>query len=362
MSALETTGGSVDWTRFSALLEVALTGDPMAVDKIPKDFLELAQSCKVLRFEESTAAVNNFVRQHLKEVFKCLEAPFGLDQVEQVEIWNIKEGHTASVWKVTVLPIPPGNPIHFVLNVARDVAAGQELLLSASVLQCLKPRILSVNIARVLMKTHVPAFDGIPNISVIAQEWIDDAYELGFLEERATGERRLFAIERFLTTPDEPGRIVSVAGHRLDPPEHNRIIFEVLMATLEGATFDHDCDGVTIPSFELNEGDWVLSRGHAHLVPASAGHAELRLGEALGYFLLHLPAKYGVRDPAGRETLICIARRAIQAFCTRGDAVNLADWVDRASRVPVNRWREFEWAGDMADVVDSSFERLVHKD
>jgi len=212
--------------------------------------------------------------------------------------------------------------------------------------------------ARVLMKTRVQIHEGDElNVPVVVQEWIDDAYELGFLRDQHTQQRRLFAIKRFITADDEPGRIVSVLGYRLNPDEHNRIIYEILTATLLCMVFDQDQDRVVIPCFEINEGDWVLSRGHAYLVSASSEHKVLQLGEALPYFLFHLPTRYGVCDSEGCEALLRIAQMALQDFCARGNTLTLSSWADRSRTVSWQPWQDLGCVGDKKAVLDSLIDR-----
>jgi hypothetical protein len=360
LNALQAADKPVDWALYNAWLDPALAGDPQAEGRVPNDLLDLARSCRVLRFEESTLVAEGFLRQHLDEVLLSLGVAFSPDQIERVEVWNLKEGHTSSVWRVTVVPAGGEAPVRFALNVARDTAAGKELLASAAILEDVGRRTSELCMARVLVKALVPICEGNQSqVPVVAQEWIDDACELGFLKERRSQRRRLYAIERFVTADDEPGRIDSVQGYRLKPDEHDRVVNEIVTTTLMSSVFDLDRDQVVIPCFEINEGDWAWNGEHAYLVAASSEQKVLRLGEALGYFLFQLAAKYGVHDAEGREALLRVAQQAVQTFCKRRDSLSLAEWIDRANRVAADRWQELNCFADIQVVLDSLKKRKV---
>jgi hypothetical protein len=357
LNALQAGDTQMAWALYNAWLDPALAGDPQAEGRVPSDLLELARSCRVLRFEESAFVADGFLRRHLDDVFTSLGVAYSPDEVEKIELWNLKEGHTSSVWRVTVVPVGGEAPIRFALNVGRDAAAGEELLASAAILEDVDRRTSEIRIARVLVKALVPIYEGDESqVPVVAQEWIDDACELGFLKERHTQRRRLYAIERFVTAAGEPGRIVSVQGYRLKPDEHDRVVYEILTATLLSSVFDLDRDQVTIPCFEINQGDWVWDGEHAQLVAASAEQEKLRLNEALWCFLFRLSAKYGVRDPEGRKGMLRVARRAVQDFCLRQDTINPATWIDQANQASVEQSQKLEWVGDVKIAVDSMFE------
>jgi len=354
IDALRTAGQTVDWASYSAWLDPALANDPEAVDRVPSDLLDLARSCHVLRFEDSISVTEMFLRRHLREVVASLDAAFDPDQVEGIEMWNLKEGHTSSVWRVTVSLMGEQAPVRFALNVARDAAAGEELLASAAILENLDRRSSEIRVAHVLKKAQVPIRLGNESsVPVVAQEWIDDACELGFLKQRHTRGRSLYAIERFVTADNAPGRIDSVLGYRLESNEHDRAIYEIITATLMSSTFDLLRDQVLIPCFEINQGDWIWSRGHAYLVATSSGHKVLRLGEALPYFLFHLPTTYEVVDSEVCAALIRMARTALKDFCARDNTLTLSSWADRSRAVSWQPWQSFEYGGTRATILDS---------
>ena len=165
---------------------------------------------------------------------------------------------------------------------------------------------------------------------VVAQTWIDGAFELGFVRERRTQRTRLFAIERFLTASDNPGQITAVQGLRLTPEEHHRAIFEITLATLKGSRFDSSQETVDVPCFDINEGDWVWDGRHVHVVGVGEKYETLPWNRAFDHFLNHLPTKYGVDDALGRETLLRAALQAVLSFCGQAGSVTLdrdgPDW------------------------------------
>jgi hypothetical protein len=316
----------VDWTRYSASLDTALAGNDEQASLLPDQLLDIARSCEVLSFADSVSAAEAIVRWHLPDVVSSVDLPFELSQVSAVELWNVKEGHTSSVWKVTLFSDQGENSISFALNVARDSEAGKELLDSAAILQEITPRISSAGIARVLFAARIslPKAET-ASVATVVQEWIEDSYELGYLPDRMTHRHQLFAIDRFLMAPDAHGRIVSVAGRRLESQEQASILSQILMAMLEASRYDPASQQVCFPSFELNEGDWVLSQGRAFLVAVSTKLERMNLNAALEYYLNYLSIQYGVADAQNRSELRRLAWQVIQTCLGKGFPVWLGE-------------------------------------
>jgi hypothetical protein len=131
------------------------------------------------------------------------------------ELWNIKEGHTASVWFVT---FADGGSC--VLNVGRDPLASSELAMVTERLRAMPAE--SVRVAGVLDGFWVdpPAAvegGGTPPVYVAIQELIADAFEIHRIEGRYA------LVERFITDPLVPSRITSVRGRWTTADEADRI-------------------------------------------------------------------------------------------------------------------------------------------
>lgn len=333
IQALQEAGLRVNWTEVCASLDAALAGREWQFPPLAPRLLELARSCAVLSFEDSMKAALDFVRQQLPNLSEKIKTmPCELENVQTVELWNVKEGHTSSVWKVTLLTAQGQPATSFALNVARDAAAGEELLSSAVTLEVLASRVTSARVSRIYLATRLYALhDQLPGIAAVAQEWIDEAWELGFLKDRTVGCHRLYAIDRFLTAPNDPGRIVSVAGRHLKEHEQEEILLQILLATLEGAVVDAESQRITFPSYELNEGDWVLSQDCACLVAASASWEAVDLQNALEYFSNFLPTKYNVENLQQRVRLQRLAQQAVQSSLERNASMAHLLWAKQGA-------------------------------
>jgi hypothetical protein len=128
-----------------------------------------------------------------------------------------------------------------------------------------------------------------------------------------------------MMAPDHPGQIVSVKGKRLKTREQKAILSQILMVMLEGSRYDSANRQIYFPRFELNEGDWVLSRGRAFLVAVSAESAIMNLDTAVDYYLNYLSIEYGVADSQSRSEFRSLAWQTIQTCLGRGFPVWLAE-------------------------------------
>jgi hypothetical protein len=169
----------------------------------------------VLSLTESCRAARLFV-----------EARFGERLCDgHSELWNTKEGHTSSVWVVTVRS-RDGEPVErFVLNVARDPIAGVELRESSERLDELSRRHPGLPIAQVHEVTEVVVRlrCGDVRVAVTRNELVEDALEIHPLAPGAGGEHRYALVERFLTGDASPTAIRAVRGREASAAESESI-------------------------------------------------------------------------------------------------------------------------------------------
>lgn len=134
---------------------------------------------------------------------------------EAAELWNIKEGRTASVWFAT---FTDGG--RCVLNVGRDPLASSELAMVTERLRAMPAEF--VRMAGVLdgfwvgTSTAVEGGDS-PPVYVAIQELVVDAFEI----HRIDGRYAL--VERFITDPLVPSKITSVRGRWTNADEADQI-------------------------------------------------------------------------------------------------------------------------------------------
>jgi hypothetical protein len=178
-----------------------------------------AAECAVLSFGQSALAAKQYVEAY------CAALP--LDRADiSCELWNIKEGHTSSVWQVRVHGIPGAETDEFIVNVARDTEAGRELKATSAKMLAIARLWPKANLAKVLSVDEVPIdFHGVPiGVKVTRNELIRDCYEIHQLVDRLAGRRRLVLVERFLAPEkDRPSHIRSIRGRELTEPERRRV-------------------------------------------------------------------------------------------------------------------------------------------
>jgi hypothetical protein len=295
-------GGACEWEVAAPLLDAALSGDAASTERLPAGLLTAARERGVLSFAQSAAAAVCFAAQHV-------------DAASCIELWNVKEGHTSSVWRLSA-DGPDGVRTRLALNIARDDVAGAELERSADVLDDLARR-TSVPVAAVVACARVALpGDGAPCPHVVAQEWVDDAVEVGFLRDRSEGVRRLYAIERFVTSGEVPGRITGAVGRRLTDDEHIEVARCATRVALDGADVDADGLSISFPRLDLNHGDWVWTPDGPHAVAAAGKRVTVRADRAAAHLLSVWVNRYGIEDEHGRELL---ARGTDAALCEEFD-------------------------------------------
>jgi hypothetical protein len=205
------------WARHAHRLHAGPDGGP--ADGGLRALREAARACGVLGLGHSAACAREYVARYCWR-----SAP---DGPAAVELWNLKEGHTSSVWHVAVRARGAARPEEFVVNVARDAAAGEELLATSRAMRRIARAWPGANMARVL---DVAAVDpGLPGmrgpVPVTRNEWVADSHEIHRLGCAAPGEGGgdLVLVERFVARPGEPWRTRSIVGRRLDAAQRRRV-------------------------------------------------------------------------------------------------------------------------------------------
>jgi hypothetical protein len=180
---------------------------------------------------------------------------------ESSELWNVKEGHTASVWVAT---LPTGE--HLVLNVGRDPEASAEL---AVVTERLRVTSLGGDqLAEVRdgfwIERSPAGEDGFGPVYVAVHAYVDQSMEIHRIADRYA------LVERFLTDPSEPTRITSVVGRWATPKEATAI--DDLCTAFE------DAAGPLGLELTVNDGDLVWADGRGPVVVAAGLAPDVREG------------------------------------------------------------------------------------
>lgn len=220
-----------------------------------KDLLMLkkyATECKMLSFGMSSASVKLYLEKHFAKdhnITKC-------------EIWNIKEGHISSVWKVAVSSRKKTKL--FAINVARDNKAGIALKTSSEKIKAICNRYPEINLAKVfdiytLQDKLLPG-----KVVITRNEWIDNSYEIHSRKNKHTQKDELLMVERFLTSENRPCHITSILGRIFTPKEVQKIQNDINTFLTKAAT----CLPQK-PEININNGDVVWDGEKAIVVAIS---------------------------------------------------------------------------------------------
>jgi hypothetical protein len=177
-------------------------------------------------------------------------------QANHCEIWNVKEGHTSSVWRVR---LNNGSGIHeFALNVARDRMAGEELARTSGVMQCIAESWPDANLAKVLDIAKIRLPNVAEPVLITRNEWIPDSYEIHRLPALESQPGPLVVVERFLIDDSAPARIRRVLGRRLTEVECEQVdrdMHEFLERTVQLSV-----------QVDINDGDLVWNGQRAIVI------------------------------------------------------------------------------------------------
>jgi hypothetical protein len=236
------------WHRYAAVLP----GD--SIDHTDLETIRLhAKECAVLSFEQSAVCARYF----LEEYYSAQDTGNA-----SVEAWNIKEGHTSSVWKITCEMEDRRET--FVLNISRDRQAGIELRNTSEKLKTIGEQVPGIRMAKVYTITSLSS-ESLPcEVVLTMNEWIPDAYEVHTRTNQRTGGDEYLVVERFLTSSADPAKILSVKG---------RVLSEIETTLLRSQLDEFLNLAATClpgrPSVAINDGDVVWDGEKAIVVALS---------------------------------------------------------------------------------------------
>ncbi|WP_189530676.1 hypothetical protein [Paludibacterium paludis] len=168
-----------------------------------------ADECGVLSFARSAACAQRYV------------ARYAGGRATRCELWNVKEGHTSSVWRVRLAT--DGAMEEFALNVARDRLAGEELARTSETMHRIAEAWPDANLARVRDIARVSLAKDAAPVVVTRNEWIADSFELHRLPAPGEDPGPLVAVERFLADDGAPSRPRRILGRRLTGDECGQV-------------------------------------------------------------------------------------------------------------------------------------------
>lgn len=215
-----------------------------------------ADECATLSFAESAAAVRAYLAARYPPA----------REASRVEAWNVKEGHTSSVWRITLAD--GGAPRdEFALNVARDADGGGDLHATSLRMREIKRRCPELNLADVVDVATVSldraAGDAV-EVVVTRNEWVPESLEVHPLHTPDGAVAEYVLVERFLTSEAAPAHIVSIHGRRCSEQERSRI-----EADLERFRREARTESGEAPGLDLGHGDVVWTGREAVVVALS---------------------------------------------------------------------------------------------
>jgi hypothetical protein len=221
------------------------------------DLRGAARRMTVLSLAQSAEAAGRYVRAHCA---RDLDA-----DISAGELWNIKEGHTSSVWVATLTPEPWAAGHRFVVNVSRDALAARELRTTSERMRVVGERCPDLPIAAVLdiSRIAVDAEGGEIAVTVTRNEFVANALEVHRLVGATGREDRYALVERFITSDDAPAHIRALRG-RMASGQQQETIDEAIRRLLAAGT-------PTVPmALDINDGDVVWDGQRAVVVAIGA--------------------------------------------------------------------------------------------
>lgn len=240
------------WNSKAHLLEQGFQ-DTKIDDEDLLRLVDWAKYCKVLSFAQSAQVAYKYLEKFHSSSFHNTK-----DLV--YDLWNVKEGHTSSVWKVSFYE--GGRERSFALNIARDYEAGLELLETSKVMHKIGLEYPDINMAKVRNQRSIPINYNGENISIVVVEnkWIEGAHEVHLIKNKTLNEDRYVWVERFLPDPENPAQIGKIRGRYFNQDEVVQIEKDLQNFLNKTAT-----DGQYI-QIEINDGDIVWTGENAVIV------------------------------------------------------------------------------------------------
>jgi len=235
-----------DWGAFGHRLdEIVYSEDEPGITA----WRRAARGCGVLSFAQSAVAACAYAGRLARpaDAARVLDLAIASGEEPAIALWNVKEGHTSSVWHARFECA--AGAAECAINVARDPVAGRELRRTSRIMRRIAQSWPEANLARVREIASVRLPDLADPVVVTSNDWIAGARELHRLPGNPGTNGLLVAVERFITEPGMPAHIRRIAGNRLDPAETARVEHDLTEFLARGAEFGVELD--------INDGDLV---------------------------------------------------------------------------------------------------------
>jgi hypothetical protein len=217
---------------------------------------EFTKECKVLSFGQSAHCAKSFIENYCNDLIISNDA--------YCEVWNIKEGHTSSVWKIDISDSQNSREYLFIINVGRDYEACIELEKTSRQMKDIAEHYPDINIAKVLDIQKIPLdYNGtLFEVIVTKNEWIENSHEINGVIDKTNEKEQYFSVERFMTKKENPSQISSVYGRRFSEKENLRIKRDI-------DSFLNCVSTHVATTIDINHGDAVWNGEQAIIIAIS---------------------------------------------------------------------------------------------
>lgn len=217
----------------------------------------LSLSTRTLHFNHSTICA-------IASVSKYIIDNYYSDEVI-TEIISLQEGHISSVWKVNITDSNNKLLESFILNIARDAAAGVHLRTISELMEQIRENYLDVSIARVyaIDTVEIEYFGELIEVVVTRNEYINGAKNIFIMDRDGFEKPQYYIAEKFLdSSPGVTKKVLARPATDIIIDEINRTIDRVTDYSLNGIFASpnlpvYNPDGSYAPKLDINRGDLV---------------------------------------------------------------------------------------------------------
>jgi hypothetical protein len=260
--------GAEEWEAFLNKVDLPVS------DRLPP-WLAIAKEVGVLSLQATANLCASFLCNFLadEKAVSCLLQQLGyaedcLEDISNVDVWLVKEGHTSSVWRVELRGEAFHPSVVFCMNVARDSEAGCELVDSYAHLVSWYNRDPTHVAKPLLLETVETNLAGRTiSLPITLHAWINGR-EL-HMRPSKDGSAEFIEVEWFVSEQTQNQGKQYILGRALTVTEKQQLWDRLLTFFIRHSSLNADRTEVVVPGLEINEGDLVWAGDDIIVVAAS---------------------------------------------------------------------------------------------
>lgn len=218
---------------------------------------DLSLSAGTLHFNHSTICAMESVSKYIIDNYHSHEII--------TEIISLQEGHISSVWKVNITDSNNKLLESFILNIARDYAAGVRLRSISELMKEMRENYSDVSVAGVysIDTVEIEYFGELIEVVVTRNEYINGAKNIFIMDKDEFEKPQYYIAEKFLdSSPGATKKVLARPATDTIIDEINRTIDCVTDYSLNGVFAPpnlpvYNPDGSYAPKLDINRGDLV---------------------------------------------------------------------------------------------------------